>query len=180
MQKTISGLFESVERARGTIEALVTAGVPRRDISAVVQDPHPPSDGQEDHEKAHPKPHLLVKDTEKGAFVGGLAGLLLEVSALTVPVIGPVVIGGWLTAAVIGAGVGAVIGALGGSIAEGLATAGLPRTTASRYEAGIHQGAVLLAVRAEEPDIDSIVAVFQQHGAADIHAEGMRGDKVTG
>lgn len=168
MQKTISGLFESAAIARGAIADLVEAGVPRKDISIVVPDPDAPA-GQDNHEKAPASTHLLVKDTEKGAFVGGLAGLLLEVSALTVPVIGPVVIGGWLAAAVLGAGVGAVLGALGGSIAETLAHAGLPPTTASRYEAGIHQGAALVVVRTEEAATDSIVAAFQRHHARDVH-----------
>jgi len=84
---TVAGLFEDSGEAHRAVEQLTAEGWSRDDVSIVARHP---SEGEAEHE------NLAVKDAEKGAVVGGLAGLFLGLSELAVPGVGLVLAGGWL------------------------------------------------------------------------------------
>jgi hypothetical protein len=154
---TIAGLFDNTEDARGAVEELIAAGSAREAISLVTPQPAPADPALD---------NLAVKDAEKGAVVGGLAGLLLGVSELAVPGVGPVLVGGWLAATLIGAGVGAATGGLVGSLLE----AGVSHETAGYLAEGVRAGKTLVTVRTEG-DSARATEILQRHHALQVQAK---------
>jgi uncharacterized membrane protein len=152
---TIAGLFTDRADARSAIEELHSLGTPGDSISVIAPKGATPT--EEDGS-------LTVRDAEKGAVVGGLAGFLLGLSELAVPGVGLVLVGGWLAAALIGAGVGAATGGLAGALAE----AGLSHEAAGHMTEGVRSGKTLVTVRTatERPDVEE--AVLLRHHAVNI------------
>ncbi|HLJ55343.1 MAG TPA: hypothetical protein VKT77_09910 [Chthonomonadaceae bacterium] len=134
---TVGELFETPAEAKRAVEALTAAGWSRDEISIVAESP-----ASEDRDG----PPLAARDAEKGAVIGGLAGLFLGMGELAIPGVGPVIVAGWLAAALLGAGVGAAAGGLAGSLVE----AGISHEHAGRLAEGIRRGDVLVTLRTDE------------------------------
>src|SRR5579872_5607184 len=96
MSTTLVGLFDGWNQARDAAHDLMNHGTPKENISLIA------AKGEE-----QTTAHAIGAEAESGAIVGGLAGLMLGMSELAVPGIGPAVVGGWLAATLLGAGVGA-------------------------------------------------------------------------
>jgi len=155
---TIAGLFASSSQARSAYDDLIAEGWERDDISVVGTTP-------ENADMEHHK--ILVKDAEKGAIVGGLAGLFLGLSELAVPGVGLLLVGGWIAAALIGAGVGAATGGLAGALVE----AGISHEIAGELAEGVHRGEILLSVKTDESRAAIARTILQRHNA--IRIEGL-------
>jgi hypothetical protein len=82
-----------------------------------------------------------------GAWVGGLFGLVLGAAFLVLPGVGPIVVAGPLSAAVVAAMEGAVTGTALGSLAGALVGWGVPKDRALKYETQIKGGKFLVIVR---------------------------------
>jgi len=95
-----------------------------------------------------------------GAAVGGVVGLLATLASLTIPGLGPVVVGGVLAGTGIGAGIGATAGGLTGA----LNSVGLSEDEAKPYEAQLRRGVTLVTVRAGLRNTDAW-HILQHHGA---------------
>jgi uncharacterized protein (TIGR02271 family) len=119
-----------------------------------------------------------VEGALAGGVIGGLAGLLLGLGAFAIPGIGPIVAAGPLVSALVGAGVGAA----GGGLLGALVGWGIPETEAGYYAEGIRRGGTLVAVRAQEHQVDRIVDVMNMHNPVDIEerSEGWREAGWTG
>jgi hypothetical protein len=82
----------------------------------------------------------------RGAFWGGLWGLLFGGVFLTVPLVGPVIVVGYLAAAVVVALEGAIVVGGGSAIAAALYGLGIPRDSVLSYETAIEaDGFVVMA-----------------------------------
>ena len=137
MQCTLVAVFGTAAEAHAAVEALLQTGCDREDIGLV---------GPGTPIGAHEAPSLTVKDAEKGAMVGGLAGLLLGLTELSIPGIGPVLAGGWLAAMIttlLGAGIGAATGTLAGALIEKGFAPDLAHTVAT----SIHKGKTVVTVK---------------------------------
>jgi hypothetical protein len=86
-----------------------------------------------------------------GAFWGTIWGLLFGSGMLLVPGIGYVFFAGWIVAAIEGALVGGGLAALGGA----LASIGIPRDSAVRYESELKSGSYLLLAHGNDADAKS-------------------------
>lgn len=111
-----------------------------------------------------------IRGAETGGLAGGALGALAGATVLAVPVLGPILVAGPILAALGGAAVGGVVGGLvGGSGA--LIHIGIPKDVASRMEARLHQGAILIAVHSNNPiRLDKALRVFKSSGAEEIHS----------
>jgi len=145
---TIAALFSHSADAHRAVEELTANGWGGDEISVAARQPLA--------EPGHA--NLALKDAEKGAVVGGLAGLFLGLSELAVPGVGLILAGGWLAAALLGAGVGAAAGGLAGSLVE----AGLSREAAGRLSEGVSQGAILVTVKTEESRAGAAEAILRR------------------
>jgi hypothetical protein len=154
---TIVALFDSLMEARNAVQEMVDSGLPRENISLVA--------GRESTASDSPDTlHPTLQDAEKGAVIGGLAGLFLGLSELAVPGVGLVLIGGWLAATLLGAAVGATAGGLVGLLVE----AGVSHEQAGHFTENLRRGSTLVLVTAEESRTQQAVDILNDHHALKI------------
>jgi uncharacterized membrane protein len=108
----------------------------------------------------------------RGAFWGSLWGLLFGGVFLTLPVTGPVIVVGYLTATLIAMVEGAVI--MGGLSALGgaLASIGIPKDSVIKYEAAIKADGFLVMAHGSADQVARAKAIMATANASrtDIHA----------
>jgi hypothetical protein len=162
--RTISGLFETYQKATEAVHALRDAGVKTADISLIANSP----------QDLTPDENVIGKDTtagaEVGALLGGAGGLLAGLGVLAIPGIGPVIAGGWLVATVLGAVAGAGLGAATGGLIGLLTDAGVPKSDAHVYAEGVRRGGALVTARVTEMQAEEAEGVLRRMGAADVGA----------
>ena len=161
MTMTVTGLFDRVSDAQAAVQEFVEGGWTHESISVVTKEI-----GDAPTEESRPKvAGPVVKDAEKGAVIGGLAGLLLGMSELAVPGVGPVLVGGWLATTLLGVGLGAATGGLAGTLVE----LGMSHEHAAHLAGQIRQGATLVTVRTTEDTASQARDILARQGALHIH-----------
>jgi uncharacterized protein (TIGR02271 family) len=168
MAKTVIGLFDNRAEAQSVVQELLSENFRREDISVMSKK----LEGQERHGEAvdyvEEDGDEQIKDMAKGAgtgaAIGGLAGLLLSLTSLAIPGIGPVLAAGPLAAVIAGAGIGATAGGL----ISGLTRLGVPEEDANYYAEGVRRGGTLISVEAADDRAESAVAIMKRHGAIEI------------
>lgn len=172
MHKTIVGLYDDLDTARQAVQELERNGFRREDISLAARD----SSG---HEKTLSGDEAIEgKDVAKGveagagvgAVLGGLAGLLVGIGALTIPGIGPVIAAGALGSTLAGAGIGAVAGGLVGALTQ----AGIPEDEANYYAEGVRRGGTLVMVTAPDTMEQKARSIMDRFGPVDTHERSSR------
>jgi hypothetical protein len=169
--RTVVALFDRLDEAQQAVQGLVDAQFHREEITLVSRDATGSYGGYLNQargsgaigEPSEPNQGAAV-GAGVGAVMGGLGGLLLGLSALMIPGIGPVIAAGPIVAGLAGAGVGAVAGGLIG----GLANMGIPEEHAQYYAEGIRRGGTLVVVRAEDPDAERARQVLNRFHPVDI------------
>jgi hypothetical protein len=108
----------------------------------------------------------------RGAFWGSLWGLLFGGVVLTLPLTGPVIVVGYLTASLIAMVEGAVI--MGGLSALGgaLASIGIPKDSVIKYEAAIKADGFLVMAHGSADEVARAKAIMATANASqtDVHA----------
>ena len=171
MAKTVIGLFDNRAEAQSVVQELLGAGFRRDDISVMSKK----IEGQDRQTREGEAVAYVEEDGEEqikdmakgagtGAAIGGLAGLLVSLTALAIPGIGPVLAAGPLAAVIAGAGIGATAGGL----ISGLTRLGVPEDDANYYAEGVRRGGTLISVEASDDKAESAVAIMKQHGAVEI------------
>jgi uncharacterized membrane protein len=84
-----------------------------------------------------------------GAFWGGIWGILFGSAFFFVPGVGPLVVGGPLVSAIVGALEGAVFGGGLSALGAGLFSIGIPRDSLLRYETAVRNDQFLLVARGD-------------------------------
>jgi len=158
MSKTVVGLFSNYQEADSVVRDLQRAGFVARDIS-IVANQQPPKDGSDTEEV-----ESLGSGVGAGAALGGIAGLILGLGALAIPGIGPIIAAGPIAAALTGAGIGAAAGGLLGTLSQ----MGVPEDEANFYAEGIRRGGALVAVHANDQQVQTAVDVLNRHHAVDV------------
>ena len=164
--KTVSGLFDTYEHALQAVHALNDAGITSTDVSLIANSPEgvgQPFDvvGKD-----------LAAGAELGAALGGAGGLLAGLGVIAIPGLGPVLAGGWLVAAAIGAMAGAGVGAATGGILGLLTSAGVPEPDAQVYAEGLRRGGTLVSARVSDELAETAFNVLRQ--AKGINIEDLR------
>lgn len=169
MSKTIVALYEELAQARQAVHDLVDAGFEHEDISLVAPDPEGSHASFLEEGKAAegsgPK-DAAAEGAIAGTAIGGLAGLLLGLAAFSLPGLGPVVIAGPIYTTVMGASAGGISGGLLGSLVE----MGVPKREARYYREGVRRGHTLVAIEADEDDVNRIRAIMDTHHPIDVEA----------
>ncbi|MFN8536460.1 MAG: hypothetical protein U0232_03150 [Thermomicrobiales bacterium] len=156
---TVAAAFETTKGATAALQALKDAGFRPEQISMIAKDT-----GIEPADET-------VRDAEIGAtglgVLGGVAGWLLGISTLAIPVVGEVVGIGILWAALAGVGVGAAAGGIGGA----LIGHGLDERHAHEYEEHVRQGRSLVTFHAyEAAQVGEAKAIFERFGGTDVRS----------
>ncbi|HEV2802924.1 MAG TPA: YsnF/AvaK domain-containing protein [Pyrinomonadaceae bacterium] len=169
MAKTVIGLFDNRAEAESVVQALLGEGFRRDDISVMSKN----LEGQENkrgetvayvEEDGEEQIKDMAKGAGTGAAIGGLAALLLSLTSVAIPGIGPVLAAGPLAALIAGAGIGATAGGL----ISGLTRLGVPEEHANYYAEGVRRGGTLVSVESADERADSAVRIMKQHGAVEI------------
>lgn len=165
MAKTVVGLFDNRSEARSAVQELLDGGVRREDISVMSKELEGKNAVVElVEEDGHQQVEDMAKGAGAGAAIGGLAGLVLGLSALAIPGIGPVLAAGPIAALIAGAGIGATAGGL----ISGLTRLGIPENEAHTYAEGVRRGGTLISVNVPDEHASQVVATMKQHGAIEI------------
>lgn len=149
--QTITGTFSEAADAQGAVEELMANGWTHESISILT---------------AHPHHTLAIKDAEKGAVIGGLAGLFLGLSEIAVPGVGLVLVGGWIATTLLGAGMGAAAGSLGGVVAE----IGMSHAEAGTLAERVQGGEILVSVRNETGREQLARDILSRHHATHVQS----------
>ena len=165
MAKTVVGLFDDRDAAQNAVRELTAGGFRGDEVSVVSKKPdgkgveveYVEEDGREQVED-------MAKGAGTGAAIGGVAALLLSLTALTIPGIGPVLAAGPLAALIAGAGVGAAAGGL----VSGLKRLGVEDDEADTYAEGLKRGGTRVTVNADDQRADVAVGVMRRLGAVEI------------
>jgi hypothetical protein len=163
----VFGIYSSLPSADSATDALVRAGFPPSDISALLPD----NLGAKEigTEKATKAPEGATTGAGSGAVLGGALGLLAGMGALAIPGVGPLIAAGPILATLAGVGVGGAVGGLTGALI-GL---GIPEYEAKRYEGRMQKGGVLLSVHCDTSDqIKRAKEIMKNTGAEDISSTG--------
>lgn len=144
-QDAVAAIFPDPQAAEAAVKRLTAAGVPLQAISIVGKGPsHAGAKVAGSHDRAG---RMKVLGS-RGAFWGGLSALPVDGVLLTIPPAGPVVVLGYLAAAVSAVDGVVVVGGLGG-----LAGIDAPRDSMLHYESAIAADGVLVLAHGTATDL---------------------------
>jgi len=164
--RLVTGIFGSRAAAEAAVKEINRRGYRQQDITVMM------SEATRTKEFGIEAATKAAEGAAVGAAVGGtvgatLAGLVAIGTSLAIPGLG-LVIAGPLAAALAGLGAG---GATGGLVGLLIGT-GIPENRARVYEAGLHEGGILLGVEAKsERDAGQLEQLFESLGAQQVRQE---------
>jgi len=160
MAKTVAALFENRSEAHSAVQELVDHGFAHDDISIMAHD----NTQRDGYTTTDDDASGAAQGAGIGAALGGVGGLLVGLSALAIPGIGPVIAAGPLATALLGAGVGAAAGGLIGALTD----MGIPEEHANYYGEGMRRGGVLVTVATTDAMADRAVSILSHHNPVDL------------
>jgi uncharacterized membrane protein len=150
--ETILAVYDTLESAQNAVNALVSAGFDRADIGLAARDVN---DRVAKSVKGDHSPDDVdgAEGAGFGALVGGLTGLVLGLTAITIPGIGAIIAAGPIAAALggaTGAAIGATAGALTGGVTASLIDMGVPEEHAEYYAESVRRGSSLVSITVKD------------------------------
>jgi hypothetical protein len=161
--RTITGLYDTYPDAVQSVRDLEAIGVPRDDLSIVVNNI---DDQYVATEKSNAGPDAAA-GAGVGAVLGGGIGALAGLGMLAIPGVGPVVAAGWLVATAVGAVAGAGAGGATGGIVGSLTSSGVTKEHAHIYAEGIRRGGTLVTARIAEERAVEVEQIMRSNHAVD-------------
>lgn len=167
----VTGLFSSGASAEQAYQVCVDRGYQIGEINVVMSDDTRRQLLANESEFASEVTGRKAEGGELGGPTGGRAAVLITVfaavgAALALPALG-LVLAGPITAALVGAGAAGVTAGLIGALADW----GLPEDRVLQYEAGMHDGGILLGVDARSADdARQIERAWKTLGGRHVHA----------
>lgn len=108
----------------------------------------------------------------RGAFWGALWGLFFGGVFLTTPIVGPVIVLGYLTASLISALEGAIVVGGLGALGAAMASIGVPKDSVLQYETAIAADSFLVMAHGPSDEVSHAKAILDGagHTQLDVHA----------
>ncbi len=156
--ESVIAVFSEHQEADAAVKKLAHAGIELKHLSVV---------GKGYHSDEKVIGFYNVGDRikfwgKRGAFWGGLWGLFLGGVLLTIPLVGPVMVLGYLSAVVVSAVEGAIL--VGGLTALGAAlySAGIPRNSVIQYEQAVKADGFLVIVHGAVAELTRAKSILAQ------------------
>ncbi|MDD3926614.1 MAG: hypothetical protein PHT33_08150, partial [bacterium] len=144
-------------------------GIPRENISLLTGREEDVSGAAADE---HGETHVRAeRGLAVGGVVGGVAGLIIGATAITIPLLGPIAVAGPISGLI----TGGTIGAAAGGIIGALADMGVGEERARHYEERLQQGAYVLTVGSDEEHAYALRESMIEHGAEDVDVYPLQG-----
>jgi hypothetical protein len=181
--KRAAGIFPSIEDATPALTELQAAGFPMEKVSVIARAPQ----GEDEIAGAQVRAdwgNQVDEGAEAGAFAGGtlgtVTGLLVGLGLLSIPGIGPIVLGGAAATALATTLAGSAIGTAAGGLVGGLVGLGIPEERARVYSEGVSRGEYVVMVEGAEEEISLANRILSQRGIQEWGVfEGSRGEPAT-
>ncbi|MCL5091072.1 MAG: DUF3341 domain-containing protein [Patescibacteria group bacterium] len=166
------GIFADPRQADEAVNELRDTGFRQEDISVIMREGKVVAvpEGGRGAEIARD----TVTGVTTGGAIGGVAGLIIGIAAITIPGIGGLLVAGPLAIALglgeIGATTfaGAVTGAAAGGLIGALVGVGVPEKKAKIYEEAIRKGQILLSVTTTAENEAIAKDIIEKHGASQV------------
>ncbi|WP_017717702.1 hypothetical protein [Kamptonema formosum] len=181
--KRAVGIFPSIEDATLGLTELQAAGFPMERVSVIARD----ADDEDEIAGARVRAgrgNQADEGAEAGAFAGGtlgtVAGLLVGLGLMSIPGIGPIVLGGAAATALATTLAGSAIGTAAGGLVGGLVGLGIPEDRARVYSEGVSRGEYVVMVEGAEEEINLANRILSERGIQEWGVfEGSRGEPAT-
>jgi hypothetical protein len=166
----ITGLFGDGDSAERAYEACVQRGYEIGEVNVVMSDDARRRLFSDDRETTTKLARRKAEGGELGGPAGGRLGILVTIfaavgAAIVVPVLG-FVVAGPITVALAGAGAAGLAAGLIGALGDW----GIPEERVRHYEAGVHDGGILMMVEARsDEDARQIEQQWKAIGGRDIY-----------
>jgi uncharacterized membrane protein len=162
VHSSIVAVYADHEAAERMVKQLHEAGIAMSDLSII---------GRGSQTTEEPVGFVSAGDYAQagaatGAWFGGLLGLCVGAAFLVLPGIGPIVVAGPLSAAVLAGIEGALAGTALGSLGGALVGWGVPKEKALKYETHVKGGSFLVVVRGEPEVVARAQGLFDNHASA--------------
>ncbi len=175
MADIILASFEQHADADRAVDELTKAGYNSKEISVLMK---APPEGERIAGTRATMTKGVVSDTlggvGAGAVIGGLAGLLIGVAAITIPGLGPLLFAGPLASALGISGAtattvsGVVIGGAAGGLVGLFEGFGATREQAKQYERVVKEGGVVLAIPSKPEKETEAENILTKHNAQQV------------
>ena len=162
----VVGIYNSHTEAEASIKELQRSGFDMKKLSIVGKDYH-----TEEHVIGYYNAGDRMKVWGKrGAFWGGLWGMLFGSAFFLIPGIGPIFVFGPLVAWIVGALEGAVV--VGGlsALGAGLYSIGIPKNSIVQYEAALKSDKFLVIAHGTADEVAKAKSILETTGAAQVAA----------
>ena len=164
-QISVVAIYETLSAAEAAVHKLDEGKFPIQQISVVAKD-------IQDEKKVHG--YVTACDVSKtgaktGAWMGGLFGVLVGAAFLWVPGVGPAIVAGSLSAALLGGVEGALAGSAMGGILSGLAAWGISKQQILKYEESVKAGSYVLIAHGSPKEVAQAQNLLQKTGAAEVN-----------
>lgn len=161
------GVLPNREAAESALDALKKSGFTAEKVSLIAKDTE-----RNDQLNNADVSDAVAEQAEEGAAagavtgsaLGGLGGLLVGLSTLAVPGVGPVLAAGTVGTVLATALAGSGIGAASGSLAGAFAGIGIPNDQADVYGDRISQGDYVLLVEGTDEEIRQAELILGERG----------------
>jgi hypothetical protein len=148
-EHSVVGVYKSMAQAEDAVRALGDGGFPVQKVSVIAKH-------LEDDRRVHgyvTSCDVARSTATTGAWVGGLFGLLVGAAFLWVPGVGPLVVAGSLTSALLGGIEGAVAGAAVSGLLGWLVSLGISKEKILKYESAVKAGKFLVIAHGSSESI---------------------------
>jgi hypothetical protein len=163
MSETILAVYDTLDMAHSAVRDLTSSGFDRGHIGVAARDYNAADWDQQD-----------VTGSEGsgfGALVGGLTGIVMGLTAITIPGIGAIIAAGPLAAALgaaTGGAIGAVAGAATGGLVASLVDLGVPSADAENYAEHVRRGGALVSVTVDDSQVEQATSILRRHNPIDV------------
>jgi hypothetical protein len=166
MSETILAVYDTLDTAHSAVRDLTGSGFDRADIGVAARDYSSTDWGDVDDNVTG------SEGSGFGALVGGLTGVVMGLTAITIPGIGAIIAAGPLAAALgaaTGGAIGAVAGAATGGLVASLVDLGVPDEDAESYAEHVRRGGALVSVTVkDESRVGTATDILNRYHPVDI------------
>jgi hypothetical protein len=151
------GIYNHLDEAEEAVKKLGVGGFPIQHVSIIANNL-----GTEKKVHGFVTSCDVAKSTARtGAWVGGIFGLLVGAAFLWVPGVGPLIVAGSLSTALLGGVEGAVAGAALTGVLGWLSALGISKQHILKYEESIKAGKYLVIAHGTPEDADKARAILE-------------------